>query len=433
MGKFSRLGNDLYGGKRSFDFVHRRAIWYGVSLFLVGLAIVAIGVKGLNFGVEFTGGSQYRVSVPSSEVTQANADELNTVVSETGIEGTGTPTVTTSGDTAILVQVEELSQEDSNVVIAAIQQALPDATGVSQESIGASWGKEVGQRAIIGVIVFLGLVVLFIWAYFREWKMSVAALVALVHDVVITIGVYALSGFPVTPSAVTGLLAILGFSMYDTVVVFDKVRENTHELRRSGQSYSQATNLAVNQTLVRSVNTSIVALIPIGAILYVSAVQLGNSSLKDLALAQFVGMAAGVYSSVFIAPRVLVQMKAREKEVIQGEQRSAARARKEADRYASVPTGTEGLPDVDEGGPELDLEDDDSFRVGAPAATTQPRPTTVRQSDGTTPGFGPAPTRRPEASGRGRTVPTQNRPVEPSESAGRQQPKRSTKSERDKK
>jgi len=413
MGKFSRLGNDLYGGRRSIDFIHRRWLWYGVSLFLVALAIVAITVKGLNFGIEFTGGSQYRVSVPTSEVTQANADKLSEVVADTGIEGTGTPTVTTSGNTTILVQVENLSQDDSDAVIAAIQEALPDTTGVSQESIGASWGKEVGQRAAIGVVVFLVLVVLFIWGYFREWKMSVAALVALAHDVLLTIGVYSLSGFAVTPSAVTGLLAILGFSMYDTVVVFDKIRENTHELRRSGQSYSQATNLAVNQTLVRSINTSIVALIPIGAILYVSAVQLGNSSLKDLALAQFVGMAAGVYSSIFIAPRVLVQLKSREKDVQQSEKRAASRARQEADRYATVPSFSEDMPVRDEDDVVLD-EDDDSFRVQGDPATR------------------PAP-RAPEAMGRGRVAPTQTRPVRRSESSGRTQPTREPRSKRGKK
>ncbi len=148
--------------------------------------------------------------------------------------------------------------------------------------------------------------VLFIWAYFREWKMSVAAIVALAHDVVITVGIYAVSGFEVSPATVTGLLTILGFSLYDTVVVFDKVRENTKNLRSKRMTYAEAANLAVNQTLVRSINTSIVALIPVGAILYVGAFQLGNGSLKDLALALFVGMAAGTYSSIFIATPLLV-------------------------------------------------------------------------------------------------------------------------------
>ena len=220
---------------------------------------------------------------------------------------------------------------------------------ISQDEISASWGKEVGQRAVLGVAVFLVLVMLFIAVYFREWKMSLAAFVALVHDIAITIGVYSLSGFPVTPAAVTGLLAILGFSLYDTVVVFDKVKENTHQLRQSRQTYAHAANLAVNQTLVRSVNTGIVALIPIGAILFTSAALLGASSLKDLALSQFVGMAVGVYSSVFLAPRVLVHLKSNETEVVLAERRAKARARREADKYAAVPSFKDDLPILDGG------------------------------------------------------------------------------------
>ena len=174
-------------------------------------------------------------------------------------------------------------------------------------------------------MVFLVLVVLFIWAYFREWKMSVGALVALAHDVVITIGVYALSGFEVTPATVTGLLTILGFSLYDTVVVFDKVRENTRNLSQSRRTYAELANLAVNQTLVRSINTSIVALLPVGAILYVGVVTLGSGALKDLALALFVGMAAGTYSSIFIATPLAVQLKSDEKEITQQDARAKAR------------------------------------------------------------------------------------------------------------
>jgi preprotein translocase subunit SecF len=286
---------------------------------------------------------------------------------------------------------------------------------MSQDEIGASWGREVAQRAGLGVAVFLVLVMLFIWGYFREWKMSVAALVALAHDLVITIGIYALSGFEVTPATVTGILTILGFSLYDTVVVFDKVRENTRNLREKRQTYTKAANLAVNQTLVRSINTSIVALIPIGAILYVSAVQLGASSLKDLALAQFVGMAAGVFSSVFIAPRILVQMKSTESEVKLADKRAKARAAHDADRYASVPAFTEDMPVQGEPGSldeaEGDLED------GAPVS----RP------------VAPATNRAPQAAGRGRIVPEARGPVKESRASGRQQPSRQPKSKRDKK
>ncbi len=189
----------------------------------------------------------------------------------------------------------------------------------------------------------------FIWAYFREWKMSVGALVALAHDVIITVGIYALSGFEVTPATVTGILTILGFSLYDTVVVFDKVRENTRNLARSHQTYGEAANLAVNQTLVRSINTSIVALLPVGALLYVGVVTLGSGALKDLALALFVGMAAGLYSSVFIATPLVVQLKEMEPGVKAGDARARRHSkRKEADRFANVPAFSEDMPIMDE-------------------------------------------------------------------------------------
>jgi preprotein translocase subunit SecF len=417
MGRMSRLGNDLYSGKRSIDFVGRKWLWYSISGLIVVLAVIGLSVKGLNYGIEFTGGTQYKVSnLDSSEVTQENADAVRDAVGGLGIKNAEQPVVTTSGNSSILVQTEELTDAESD----AVTQALIDTLGVSQDDIsqdqiGASWGSEVRDRAILGLAVFLFLVVLFIWAYFREWKASVAGIVALAHDLVITVGVYALSGFEVTPATVTGLLTILGFSLYDTVVVFDKVRENTKNLRASRTTYAQAANLAVNQTLVRSINTSIVALLPVGAILYVSAVQLGSSALKDLALALFVGMAAGAYSSIFIATPLLVQLKSGESEVVLAERRAKARDRRSADRYASVPTFKEDMPIVDPDAPvrggvlvddddDLDDEYDDLDDPRSPAA--------------------------PEAMGRGRTVPTSQRPVGQSRASGRQQPTRQPRSKR---
>jgi preprotein translocase subunit SecF len=263
-------------------------------------------------------------------------------------------------------------------------------------------------------VVFLVLVVLLIWGYFRQWKMSVAAIVALIHDLVITVGIYALSGFEVSPATVTGVLTILGFSLYDTVVVFDKVRENTKNLRATHQTYAEAANLAVNQTLVRSINTSIVALIPVGAILYVGAVQLGSGALKDLALALFVGMAAGAYSSIFIATPLLAHMKSRESDVQELEKRVKARRRHEADRYAAVPAYTDELPiaadpNAGPGGSDRD-EQPAATRTGG----NRPQPDTG-------------------AAGRGRVVPEPRRPVRPSSGSGRSQPSRQPKSKRGKK
>jgi preprotein translocase subunit SecF len=234
--------------------------------------------------------------------------------------------------------------------------------------------------------------------------------------VTITVGVYALSGFEVSPATVTGLLTILGFSLYDTVVVFDKIRENTKNLRASRTTYARAANLAVNQTLVRSINTSLVALIPVGAILYVSAVQLGASSLKDLALALFVGMAAGAYSSIFIATPLLVHLKANESEIVLAERRAKARERRNADRYASVPVFKDDMPIMDPDAPVpggVLVEDPDDLDDLDYDDDVAPRPSTAS-----------------EAMGRGRTAPSPQRPVGRSSSSGRQQPTRQPRSKR---
>ncbi len=414
MGKFSRLGNNLYTGKKSIDFIGRKWLWYAASGLIVLLAVAGLYFKGLNMGIEFVGGAQYRVTVADGEpnVTQDDADALRQAVAGTGIEGATSPVVTTSGDRSILVQTKQLDTADSEEVVRTLAETLgvSPTEDISQEEIGASWGKDVAKRSVTGLIVFLFLVVLFIWAYFREWKMSVAAIVALAHDVIITVGVYALSGFEVTPATVTGLLTILGFSLYDTVVVFDKVRENTKNLRASHKTYGEAANLAVNQTLVRSINTSIVALIPVGAILYVGAVQLGSGSMKDLALALFVGMAAGAYSSIFIATPLLAHMKQGEAANRALEKRLATRRRHEADRYASVPVFTEDLP-VRDGDDDADALEDGEEHAGH-EVTAPPRPV---------------------PTGRGRVVPQTTRPVGQSSAAGRSQPTRQPRSKRGKK
>jgi preprotein translocase subunit SecF len=420
MGKFSRLGNDLYTGKKSVDFVGRKWLWYAVSGVIVVLAVGGLYLKGLNMGIEFVGGAQYRITVPSGSVDQDDADAVREAVAGTGIEGAASPVVTTSGESSIIVQTKSLNNDDSQEIVDTLASTMHvDAEDdISQEQIGASWGKDVAKRSLTGLIVFLVLVVLFIWAYFREWKMSVAGIVALAHDVIITVGVYALSGFEVTPATVTGLLTILGFSLYDTVVVFDKVRENTKNLRATRRTYAEAANLAVNQTLVRSINTSIVALIPVGAILYVGAVQLGSGSMKDLALALFVGMAAGAYSSIFIATPLLVHMKQGEASNKALQKRLETRRRHEADRYASVPVFTEDMP-VRESGPDVeDVPDDETFvdddeQVGHEVSAAQPS--------------------RPVPTGRGRVVPQATRPVQQSSSSGRQQPTRQARSKRGKK
>ena len=414
MGRFNRLGNDLYSGRRSIDFVGRRHVWYAASGVIIIAAVLGLYFRGLNFGIEFVGGAQYTVSMPAGEATQANADKLSSAVAGTNIPAAQQVITTVAGKNSILVETEPLTPLEGNTISTTIQQTVNvPKSDISIDEIGPSWGKEVAKRSLIGLVVFLILVVLLIWGYFRQWKMSVAAMVALAHDLIITIGIYALSGFEVTPATVTGVLTILGFSLYDTVVVFDKVRENTKNLRESHQTYAEAANLAVNQTLVRSINTSIVALIPVGALLYVGAVQLGSGPLKDLALALFVGLAAGAYSSIFIATPLLAHMKSKEAGVQEQERRIKARRRHDADRYASVPAFTEDLPIGADPNAAPGPRD-----VGEPAATrsggNRPLPST-------------------DAVGRGRVVPPSRGPVKPSSSSGRVQPSRQTKSKRGKK
>jgi preprotein translocase subunit SecF len=242
--------------------------------------------------------------------------------------------------------------------------------------------------------------------------MSVGAMVALVHDLVITIGIYALSGFEVTPATVTGILTILGFSLYDTVVVFDKVRENTKNLARTRQTYAEAANLAVNQTLVRSINTSVVALLPVGALLYVGVTSLGSGALKDLSLALFVGMAAGAYSSIFIATPLVVQLKEMEPGTRAGDARAMRhRSRRDADRYAAVPTFSEDMP----------LQDEPVADGGRTGGSTryeeEPEETTVPRT----------PVRTPRSTAGERPA---SRAVSPSASAKRAQPSRKPRSQR---
>jgi preprotein translocase subunit SecF len=390
MSRLSRMGHALYEGQVSIDFVGRKWLWYALSGVIVLAAVSGLLVRGLNLGIEFKGGVEYQVSMPAGQNTEANVVKIRQAVARTAgtanIPAADAPIVNTSGN-SIRVQTEPLNNDESTTISRSIQKAVGVGNNaISSDAIGATWGKQVAERALLGLLVFLVLVVLFIWAYFREWKMSVAALVALAHDLVITVGIYALSGFEVTPATVTGILTILGFSLYDTVVVFDKVRENTKNLARSRRTYSEAANLAVNQTLVRSINTSVVALLPVGALLYVGVASLGSGALKDLALALFVGLAAGAYSSIFIATPLVVQLKELEPGIKAGDARAMRhRDRRDVDRYASVPTFSEDMPVHEEpeeraalgGSTAVDPEDDEPVTVApvrTPRSTAGERP-----------------------------------------------------------
>ncbi|WP_148574939.1 protein translocase subunit SecF [Nocardioides caldifontis] len=405
MSKFSKLGHALYEGTVSIDFVGRRKLWYAISAVILVVAVFGLTVPKLNMGIEFEGGVEYRAAMAEGAADQEHVTAILDAVNETGIENATDPQANTSGEDSIRVQTEPLDEDEARQVSDAIR-SVDGVTDISQDAIGPSWGQQVAERALIGLVVFLALVILLIWGYFREWKMSLAAIVALAHDVLITVGVYALSGFEVTPATVTGVLTILGFSLYDTVVVFDKVRENVRDLPRTHMTYAEAANLAVNQTLVRSINTSIVALLPVGALLYAGVFMLGSGALKDLSLSLFVGMAAGAYSSIFIATPLLVQLKEMEPGVRAGDARARKhKSRRNVDPFANVPVYTEDMPVDDDPGVEEEPVEEDrrtegnrSVPPGAPGRVTAgERPPSARPVSGTSAAGRPQPSRRPRS------------------------------------
>jgi preprotein translocase subunit SecF len=312
MSRFTRFGNSLYTGERSYDIVGHRVRWYVIGAAIVLASILITVLRGgFTFGIEFSGGSEFRVSQPAVVSEQV---AIETVQSETGFESN--PRVSIVGGDSVRVQTEQLTDDQTT----ALRQDLADAYDVpidqvTSSFIGATWGEDITRQALIGLFVFLVLVSIVMALYFRTWKMSLAALVALAHDLLITAGIYGVLGYEITPAAVIGFLTILGYSLYDTVVVFDKVRENTsQDGEESRRTFAESVNLAVNQTLVRSINTSVVAVLPVGSILFIGSLLLGAGTLRDIALALFIGMVAGTYSSVFIAAPLYVHLRENEPE-----------------------------------------------------------------------------------------------------------------------
>jgi preprotein translocase subunit SecF len=306
MSRFSDFGNALYSGERSIDFVGRRKLWYSIAaVFLILSIVVPIARGGFNIGIEFRGGVEYRVP----GVTDAQSGPAKDVIAKE-LPGEN-PVITTIGGDTLRIQTASLSEEESRVIYEGLLAAYDKTEEeVTKSFIGASWGEDVTSKALNGLIWFLVLTTVLMAAYFRTVKMSIAAMAALVHDMVITAGIYGMTGFEVTPAAVIGFLTILGYSLYDTVVVFDKIRETTNEVEFSTTAtFSERVNLAVNQTLIRSINTSVVALLPVAAILFIGSFLLGAGTLRDIALALFVGMLVGTYSSIFIAPPVYAQLR----------------------------------------------------------------------------------------------------------------------------
>ena len=329
MSMLTRFGNGLYTGEKSIDIVGRSKLWYGIAAVLLLLAIGFTALRGgFVFGIEFRGGSEFRVSEASLVVENATAaTALATDVVNANVEGSN-PRVSTVGTDSVRVQTDQLTPEATNELRAELAEAFDvPVDQVTSSFIGASWGQDITRQAIIALLVFFAFVSVIMTIYFRTWKMVVAAGVALIHDVVLTAGLYGALGFEITPAAVIGFLTILSYSLYDTVVVFDKVRENTAEDgAESRRTFAQSVNLGVNQTIVRSINTSVVAVLPTAAILFIGSLLLGAGTLRDIALALTVGTIVGTYSSIFIAAPLYVQLRSNEPEVKkQGTRKKAPR------------------------------------------------------------------------------------------------------------
>jgi preprotein translocase subunit SecF len=308
MSRFGSITGKLYRGEVSINFVGRQRTWYTISGIIVLVSAVALAIRRLNFSVEFKGGSVFQF--PSNALTTQN--QIARVVTNAG-GGDSIVQHLTGLVSQWQVQTGSLASQATVNVANALEKAFGISNSqMSVQVVGPTWGSQITGKAVEALIIFLIVIVVYLTIAF-EWKMAVAAFIALLHDIVITTGVYALTGFQVSPTTVIGLLTILGYSLYDTVVVFDKVRENTAGLLTTGRStYSSAANLALNQTLVRSINTSLTALLPVASILFVGAGLLGAGTLKDLSLVLFVGMLSGTYSSIFIATPVLADLKERE-------------------------------------------------------------------------------------------------------------------------
>jgi preprotein translocase subunit SecF len=362
----------LYRGETDFDFLGKRKLWAAISGVLLGISVLSLIFNGLDYGIEFRGGVQIQAAVPASgplgnasqaEITQALGEALAPLgATDAQIQ------VTNENPRSVIVQTEEVSdpRAQDRVVAAVAETTGADLAATDSQRIGSRWGAEITAKAVRALIVFLVVVSVFIsWRF--EWKMALGAMIAMVHDLVITAGIYSLVGFEVTPSTIIAILTILGYSLYDNVVVFDKVEENTALYADTGRmTYEASANLAMNQVFMRSLNTTLATLLPVAALLFVGAGLLGASTLKDLALALFVGLLTGAYSSIFVATPILSFLKEREpryKSVRDKKLREQTRA-----PLVPVPVGASSARASDE------LPAASSPRAQAPAPRPQPRP-----------------------------------------------------------
>jgi preprotein translocase subunit SecF len=368
-GRWSRA----YRGETNIDFLGRRKLWFALSGVLVALCVITLATKELNFGIEFEGGVQTQVPVPDegplgaaddSEIISTIEDALPDAATDVQVQ------VTTDEDGQRTVLVQSKAVADSEEQRRELSAAVSDTVGAEPtgtQQVSGTWGQEITNKAVRALIFFLIVVLVFISLRF-EWKMAIAAIVAMLHDLIITAGIYSLVGFEVTPSSVVAILTILGYSLYDNVVVFDKVEENTELFAATGRmTYQDSANLAMNQVFMRSMNTQLASILPVAGLLFVGAGLLGAETLKDLSLALFVGLLVGTYSSIFVATPILSIWKEREPKYRNVRERLAREAQRAHAREAAA---------------EIPSEEGEAARVpaavssgpaGTPRAPSRPR------------------------------------------------------------
>ncbi|MFD0200597.1 MULTISPECIES: protein translocase subunit SecF [Saccharothrix] len=348
----------LYVGNGAFDIVGKRKRWYVIFGLILLVCIGSIVFRGFNLGIDFTGGTRIQMPAQSASGVISVEAAKESFEKALGKEPAATQTVGTGDSATIQIRSEALNADEVLKLKTTLTEDLQPtggASAISDSAVSASWGGEITSQALIALLVFFVAVMIFLALYF-ELSMAIAALVAVFHDVLITAGVYSLVGFEVSPATVIGLLTILGFSLYDTVVVFDKVRENTRGLLGlTRRTYGEAANLAVNQTLMRSINTSLIALLPVLGLLAIGVGLLGVGTLKDLALVQLTGIAIGALSSIYIATPVAVDLKMRDARY----KAQAARVRARRDNLARKAAGGE----VPGGGDIVESTDDESLQA----------------------------------------------------------------------
>ncbi|MEO6793150.1 MAG: protein translocase subunit SecF [Mycobacterium sp.] len=371
----------LYTGTGAFEVIGRRKMWYAISGAMVAIAILSILIRGFTFGIDFAGGT--KVSFPRGETTISQVEEVFR-----GVVGSSPESVVVVGNgTSATVQIRaetltnDKTEELRDALFDAFQPVGPDGQpskqAISDSAVSETWGGQITQKAVIALVVFLLLASFYITVRY-EWYMTISAMVSMVFDVAVTAGVYSLVGFEVTPATVIGLLTILGFSIYDTVIVFDKVEENTHGFEhRTRRTFAEEANLAVNQTFMRSINTSLIGALPIISLMVVAVWLLGVGTLQDLALVQLVGVVVGTYSSIFLATPLLVSLRERT-ELVRNHNRRVMRRRNAASKSKAVAASEDDIAG-DEDEDEATVAADTSAAAAAPVPGAKPaRPTSRR-------------------------------------------------------